>query len=76
MKHKKYLLSFVLICMNMSLLIYLHTEVFERLAWRLFRNNLEWRSYQQQEFVKTESRKCTPKSKVFVKLQDLNEIDR
>ena len=76
MKHRKFLVIFFLISMTMSLLIYLHTEALESLAWRLFRNNLEWRSYQQQNFVKTESGKCTLKSKVFVKLQDLNEIDR
>lgn len=60
----------------MSILIFLHTEEFERMTWSIFSNNLEWMSYKQQELAKKEYEKCTPKSKVFVKLQDLNELDR
>ena len=75
MKHKQNLTIFCLISLTISILIYLHTQVFERLGWSIFGNNLKWISYEQQQMAKKESEKCTSKSKVFLKLQDLNEID-
>ena len=48
----------------------------EKLARRLFSSNIEWMSYQQQQFAKLESGKCKPKSKVLVNLQNLNDVDR
>ena len=60
----------------MSILIFLYTEEFERIAWSIFSNNLEWISYKQQELAKKEYEKCSTNTKVFVKLQDLNQLDR
>ena len=73
MKNKQNLGIFGLISITISLLIYFHIDELERLT---LRTNLKWISYQQQEFAKIESGKCASKSKVFVQLQDLNEIDR
>ena len=76
MKHKQNLTILCLISLITSILIFLHTQEFERLIWSIFSNNLEWISYKQQELAKQEYIKCSTKSKVFVKLQDLNDFDR
>lgn len=75
MKHRQNLTIFCLISLTISILIFLHTQVLERLGWSIFGNNLKWISYKQQQMAKKESETCTPKSKVFFKLQDLSEID-
>ena len=62
--------------MIMSILIYFQMARVEKLARRLFSSNIEWMSYQQQQFAKLESGKCNPKSKVLVNLQNLNDVDR
>ena len=76
MKHKQNLAIFCIISLTMSILIVLHTEEFERIAWSIFGNNLEWISYKQKELAKKEYEKCSTNTKVFVKLQNLNELDR
>ena len=75
MKHRQNLTIFCLISLTISILIFLHTQVLERLGWSIFGPNLKWISYKQQQMAKKESEMCTPKSKVFFKLQDLSEID-